>query len=51
MTRVRTLSHYLRSISPPQLYINSIQIGYNIFLSFLGNKKVDDSEELKAAAK
>jgi len=29
---------------PPQqrlLYINSIQIGYNIFLSFLGNKKVE----------
>jgi len=22
------------------LYINSIQIGYNIFLSFLGNRKV-----------
>lgn len=25
------------------LYINSIQIGYNVFLSFLGNKSVDDS--------
>jgi len=24
------------------LYINSIQIGYNVFLSFLGNKKVPD---------
>ena len=24
------------------LYINSIQIGYNIFLSFLGNKDVDE---------
>ncbi|KAL7463417.1 hypothetical protein ACHAXS_003787 [Conticribra weissflogii] len=31
------------------LYINSIQIGYNVFLSFLGNKKVesDDKEEKK----
>ncbi|CAM9164935.1 unnamed protein product [Heterosigma akashiwo] len=27
------------------LYINSIQIGYNMFLSFLGNKKVDGEEE------
>jgi protein Mpv17 len=25
------------------LYINSIQIGYNVFLSFLGNKKVEPS--------
>jgi len=24
------------------LYINTIQIGYNVFLSFLGNKKVED---------
>mmetsp|Transcript_15253 Transcript_15253/g.18571 ORF Transcript_15253/g.18571 Transcript_15253/m.18571 type:complete len:184 (-) Transcript_15253:480-1031(-) len=24
------------------LYINSIQIGYNVFLSFLGNKKVEE---------
>jgi len=35
---------------PPQqrlLYINSIQIGYNIFLSFLGNKKVEVEEEKK----
>ncbi|CAM9369241.1 unnamed protein product [Choristocarpus tenellus] len=24
------------------LYINTIQIGYNVFLSFLGNKKADD---------
>eukprot|EP00616_Rhizochromulina_sp_CCMP1243_P013725 CAMPEP_0118978430 /NCGR_PEP_ID=MMETSP1173-20130426/23677_1 /TAXON_ID=1034831 /ORGANISM="Rhizochromulina marina cf, Strain CCMP1243" /LENGTH=179 /DNA_ID=CAMNT_0006928625 /DNA_START=11 /DNA_END=550 /DNA_ORIENTATION=- len=34
-------------IPPSQrlLYINSIQIGYNIFLSFLGNKKVDDKKE------
>jgi protein Mpv17 len=24
------------------LYINSIQIGYNVFLSFLGNKSVDE---------
>jgi len=24
------------------LYINTIQIGYNVFLSFLGNKSVDD---------
>jgi protein Mpv17 len=23
------------------LYINTIQIGYNVFLSFLGNKKVE----------
>ena len=31
-------------IPPSQrlLYINTIQIGYNIFLSFLGNKKVED---------
>jgi len=27
------------------LYINSIQIGYNIFLSFLGNKSADPVEE------
>jgi protein Mpv17 len=27
------------------LYINSIQIGYNVFLSFLGNKKVDTEEK------
>jgi protein Mpv17 len=34
-------------IPPSQrlLYINSIQIGYNVFLSFLGNKKVDTEEE------
>ena len=34
-------------IPPSQrlLYINSIQIGYNVFLSFLGNKKVDDGSE------
>ncbi|GAB5031407.1 peroxisomal membrane protein [Nannochloropsis oceanica] len=31
------------------LYINSIQIGYNIFLSFLGNKKVDAPEVVKEA--
>jgi len=31
------------------LYINTIQIGYNVFLSFLGNKKVGgDSEEEKS---
>ncbi|CAM9199720.1 unnamed protein product [Chrysoparadoxa australica] len=29
------------------LYINSIQIGYNIFLSVLGSKKVDEAEEVK----
>jgi protein Mpv17 len=29
------------------LYINTIQIGYNVFLSFLGNKKADDEEEVK----
>jgi len=27
------------------LYINSIQIGYNMFLSFLGNKKVEPEKE------
>mmetsp|Transcript_14369 Transcript_14369/g.30268 ORF Transcript_14369/g.30268 Transcript_14369/m.30268 type:complete len:189 (-) Transcript_14369:306-872(-) len=27
------------------LYINSIQIGYNVFLSFLGNKKVESDEK------
>jgi protein Mpv17 len=34
-------------IPPSQrlLYINSIQIGYNIFLSFLGNKKVEGAAE------
>jgi protein Mpv17 len=34
-------------IAPQQrlLYINCIQIGYNIFLSMLGNKKVDEEEE------
>lgn len=36
-------------IPPAQrlLYINTIQIGYNIFLSFLGNKSVGDDEEEK----
>lgn len=36
-------------IPPSQrlLYINSIQIGYNVFLSFLGNKEVGDGEEEK----
>ncbi|KAL7505735.1 hypothetical protein ACHAXN_003179 [Cyclotella atomus] len=36
-------------IPPSQrlLYINSIQIGYNVFLSFLGNKKVDSDDEEK----
>jgi protein Mpv17 len=29
------------------LYINTIQIGYNIFLSFLGNKKVEEVVEEK----
>lgn len=28
------------------LYINSIQIGYNVFLSFLGNKKVESDEPI-----
>ena len=34
-------------IPPSQrlLYINSVQIGYNIFLSFLANKKVDSGAE------
>ena len=27
------------------LYINSIQIGYNVFLSFLGNKKAPEAEK------
>jgi len=36
-------------IPPSQrlLYINTIQIGYNVFLSFLGNKKADGGEEKK----
>jgi protein Mpv17 len=29
------------------LYINTIQIGYNVFLSFLGNKAVESSDEAK----
>ncbi|GMI03733.1 hypothetical protein TrVE_jg3597 [Triparma verrucosa] len=29
------------------LYINTIQIGYNIFLSFLGNKEVEGGDEVK----
>ncbi|CAB9512326.1 Protein SYM1 [Seminavis robusta] len=34
-------------IPPSQrlLYINSIQIGYNVFLSFLGNKEVPEEEK------
>jgi len=34
-------------IPPSQrlLYINTIQIGYNVFLSFLGNKSVDEEEK------
>mmetsp|Transcript_31236 Transcript_31236/g.36443 ORF Transcript_31236/g.36443 Transcript_31236/m.36443 type:complete len:183 (-) Transcript_31236:233-781(-) len=34
-------------IPPAQrlLYINTIQIGYNVFLSFLGNKKVEEKKE------
>jgi len=34
-------------IPPAQrlLYINTIQIGYNVFLSFLGNKKADGDEK------
>lgn len=34
-------------IPPAQrlLYINSIQIGYNVFLSFLGNKKVEEPKK------
>lgn len=37
-------------IPPAQrlLYINTIQIGYNVFLSFLGNKKVEGEDEKKA---
>mmetsp|Transcript_9084 Transcript_9084/g.12886 ORF Transcript_9084/g.12886 Transcript_9084/m.12886 type:complete len:187 (-) Transcript_9084:215-775(-) len=36
-------------IPPSQrlLYINTIQIGYNVFLSFLGNKEVETEEEKK----
>jgi len=36
-------------IPPAQrlLYINTIQIGYNIFLSFPGNKDVDEEEKTK----
>ena len=36
-------------IPPSQrlLYINSIQIGYNVFLSFLGNKKVEAADDKK----
>ena len=33
---------------PPQqrlLYINCVQIFYNVFLSFIGNKKVEETEE------
>jgi len=29
------------------LYINSIQIGYNVFLSIIGNKKADEPKEEK----
>lgn len=38
-------------IPPAQrlLYINSIQIGYNVFLSFLGNKKVENDNTSSAA--
>ncbi|KAG7348222.1 Mpv17 / PMP22 family protein [Nitzschia inconspicua] len=32
------------------LYINTIQIGYNVFLSFLGNKSVDTEEKISADA-
>ena len=39
-------------IPPSQrlLYINTIQIGYNIFLSFLGNKSVEEEIVADAAA-
>lgn len=33
------------------LYINSIQIGYNVFLSFLGNKKVPEAGEAAVETK
>lgn len=38
-------------IPPAQrlLYINSIQIGYNVFLSFLGNKKVENDNNSSGA--
>ena len=38
-------------IPPSQrlLYINTIQIGYNIFLSFLGNKSAEEETEEKTA--
>eukprot|EP00980_Cylindrotheca_fusiformis_P031026 scaffold25729_cov137-Cylindrotheca_fusiformis.AAC.3 len=37
-------------IPPSQrlLYINTIQIGYNVFLSFLGNKVVEEEEKKEA---
>jgi hypothetical protein len=49
---IHILTHTLPPSLPPhhtQLYINSIQIGYNIFLSFLGNKKIDEPEVVKEA--
>ena len=36
---------YLFPLSQQLLYINSIQIRYNIFLSFFGNKKVEGEGE------
>ena len=32
------------------LYINTIQIGYNVFLSFLGNREVKSDDELELDA-
>lgn len=44
-------AHFInfRFVPPEQrlLYINSIQIGYNVFLSFLGNKKIEAEPEKK----
>lgn len=41
-----------RFVPPAQrlLYINSIQIGYNVFLSFLGNRSADDTTKVEAKA-
>jgi protein Mpv17 len=32
------------------LYINTVQIGYNAFLSFLGNKKVEQRKKARRLA-
>ena len=40
-----TINFAFIPLSQRLLYINSIQIGYNIFLSFLANKKVDSGAD------